>query len=90
MNNRYDHFANSGMRDIECVLNEAKGNTKRSRLGWQDMMEDQLVVDIQDIIAVLKGKQLSPLERAWRTNMALKMLIHDFASGILYAQEQLG
>ena len=91
MDNRYSHFANSGMKDIECVLNEAKGNAKRSRLGWQDMMEKQLVKDILETLdKILEEDDASEEEVAWGTTMALEFLVRQFASGILYAQEQLG
>ena len=90
MDNRYSHFADDTMRNAERLANEARDNAELARLNWQEKMENLLVVNVQDLIAILKGEQLSPLERAWKTNAALKMLVHDFASGILYAQEKLG
>jgi len=91
MDNRYSHFANDGMRDIESILNEAKDNAKRSFLGWQDMMEEQLVEDTLETLKKLRNDgDPSDEEFAWRATAVLKFLVHDFASGILYAQEKLG
>ena len=88
MANRYDHFADGDVRSAEYAADEAKDNAKRSRLNWQEKMEAQLVKDTLE--ALEKLRTFPEEEFTWRTTSTLKFLVHNFASGILYAQEKLG
>jgi len=85
---RYDHFTDGDVRSTYALAEEAKDNARLARLNWQEKMEAQLVKDTLETLEKLRAK--SNEDFTLRATAVLKFLVHDFASGILYAQEKLG
>jgi len=88
MDNRYNHFADGDVRSAERLANEARDSAKQARLQWQEKMEKQLVEDVIAIVAEMRTENDNKV-RDFKMTSVLRMLVHEFSSGILYAQEKI-
>lgn len=87
MDNRYNYFADEEMNEVVRQVGDTKDAAHVALLKWRDKMTEQVVTDILDTLARLNTYS-SEEEYQWRATSVLKMLVNDYASGLLYAIEK--